>query len=371
MRLTLNFITEEVGMSSHNLWKATFNSMEEAISIHRVDGTILKANRAFCKLVGLGEEEIIGKKCFEVVHKSLNFPHFCPMKKSIKALDKRSVEVSMGGRHFIVSTYPIVEDSAECTKVVHVIKDVTQLKRAREALKNYAEKLEKANSQRQLLIDIISHDLLNIVGTIMNSQELLLKSPLAQDQRRLVECSLQSSLRMADIIRQASSYSRLEDIDKLSFKEIELVEIINISHRLLMSDFKRKGIRVILPQGKYWVLGDEILTEVFYNLLSNALKYSPEGSTVKVEVKEEPESIVVSVADEGCGIPEEYRETIFDRYVRGGKSGVKGTGLGLAIVKRIVELHNGEVWVEANSPKGSVFKVRLMRSMPKASVALF
>jgi hypothetical protein len=102
-----------------------------------------------------------------------------------------------------------------------------------------------------------------------------------------------------------------------------------------------------------------VIEEVFSNLLSNAVKYSPPGSRVVVDFQNEANRWKVMVADQGIGIPNEHKESIFDRFERGERGGIKGMGLGLAIAKRTVDLHNGKIWVEDNTPRGSVFIVEL------------
>jgi signal transduction histidine kinase len=92
---------------------------------------------------------------------------------------------------------------------------------------------------------------------------------------------------------------------------------------------------------------------VLYNLLDNAVKYSPEGGQVVVEAKLSGDFAVVGVSDEGLGIPEEERGTLFERFRRGvsaRKRGIGGSGLGLAICKGIVEAHGGTIWVESPAP---------------------
>ncbi|WP_457555434.1 sensor histidine kinase, partial [Candidatus Pyrohabitans sp.] len=84
-----------------------------------------------------------------------------------------------------------------------------------------------------------------------------------------------------------------------------------------------------------------------------------EGKKVIIEAEDAGDSYIVRVKDFGEGVPDEFKEPIFERFKRREKRGVKGTGLGLAIVKRIAELHSGKVWVEDNSPKGAVFVVKL------------
>ena len=112
-----------------------------------------------------------------------------------------------------------------------------------------------------------------------------------------------------------------------------------------------------------------IIEQVFTNFISNAIKYSPEGSHVVVGISDAGDEWKVTVKDSGSGISEHDRELIFTRFSRlekAKKGGIKGTGLGLAIVHKIVYLHNGSVGVDSNSPeKGSTFWVRLNKAPAK------
>ncbi len=343
-----------------NVWEATFNSIDEAISIHTVDGTIIRANRAFCRLVGLSEGKIVGKKCYEIVHGSLCFPDFCPLKKTEKSRKKESVEFEIWGRHFIVSTYPVEEDG-EINCIVHVIKDITELKAAKKAVRNYAYRLEEANAYKQLLIDITTHDIMNILTILLNSQRFLLDTQLSEEQRELVEMSLDSCNRITSLIEKIAKYSKIGELKKIHPKEVDLTEVIKNAYHILKGEFDKKGIKVILPQKTCTIHCDEIIEEVFYNLLYNALKYSPENSTVQVEIQEDENSVTISFYDQGYGVPEKIKDAIFTRFFRGSFI-EKGMGLGLAIVKQIVELHRGSVWVENNQPKGSIFRVKLPKN---------
>jgi signal transduction histidine kinase len=106
----------------------------------------------------------------------------------------------------------------------------------------------------------------------------------------------------------------------------------------------------------------EALGHALWNLLDNAVKYSIEPGSVQVSVARKPHSIVISVKDQGIGIPQREQRNIFRKFVRGeqvGKLGIKGTGLGLAIVAHIVEAHGGTIEVESEEGKGSTFRLVL------------
>ncbi len=112
-----------------------------------------------------------------------------------------------------------------------------------------------------------------------------------------------------------------------------------------------------------------MIAEVFANLISNAVKYGPPAGTVAVEVHDAGDRWRVSVADRGEGVPDAYKERVFDRFERLAKEGVKGTGLGLAIAKRIIDLHGGQIAVRDNPGGGAMFEVMLPKAGPREAAA--
>jgi PAS domain S-box-containing protein len=468
--------------SLSSLLQKAFEHAEDALSVHRTDGTLLLVNDAFCRLVGKSREEILGKKCYEVVHSERDFPHFCPMVKAKRDLLPHNAEFSMNGRDFLVSVYPVVE-RGEMYAAVHIIKDITELKekerqleearsflqsvidgiadpilvvdleyrlklvnkafsrlypgsgrcfrvthgrrtpcrgaehpcpleevrrllkpvvvehvhrhggevryieiiasplfdaggslagvvesmrdvtehkRREEEVRGYARKLEESNRMKELFLDILRHDVLNPAGVALNFTDLLLEDAHTEEERENLEAIKRSIERLIQIVEDASTLARLESGRGFKLEELNLAEVIHRAVAATHHLIKERGMRIELNfGGNLPIRGSRMLEQVFINLLTNAAKYAAEGKRVIVEVEDEGNSYLVKVRDFGPGIPDEFKGTVFERFSRKEKRGVKGIGLGLAIVKRIVELHRGEVWVEDNSPSGAVFCVRL------------
>ncbi|HEQ78265.1 MAG TPA: ATP-binding protein [Euryarchaeota archaeon] len=107
------------------------------------------------------------------------------------------------------------------------------------------------------------------------------------------------------------------------------------------------------------IKANAIIEEAFSNLISNAIKYAPEGERIVIEGEEKDNFWRIKIIDFGDGIADENKKRIFDRFKRKAKRGVKGTGLGLAIAKRIIELHKGRIWIEDNPKNGAVFIVEI------------
>jgi signal transduction histidine kinase len=118
---------------------------------------------------------------------------------------------------------------------------------------------------------------------------------------------------------------------------------------------KNLSIQVNIPQSLHLYADRNALHDIFINLLSNAFKFTDDGGQVSISATQKDQSILLEIRDTGIGIPEDKLQMIFDEFyqVEGGKHG--GTGLGLAITKRLVEEHDGNIWVESQLGKGSTF----------------
>lgn len=165
--------------------------------------------------------------------------------------------------------------------------------------------------------------------------------------------------RLAGLIDDLLLFSRdlpLENMEMVQQQPL-LIDVVNELADLA----EEKKIEIDLNCSNETVFGqDRLLERVFYNLLENAVKYSSGGTKVSILVEQEEGKTMVSFADQGEGIPADYRQDIFEPFFRIDKSrsrAVGGNGLGLAVCKKILNRHNAEISVESNDPKGSVFQI--------------
>lgn len=165
--------------------------------------------------------------------------------------------------------------------------------------------------------------------------------------------------RLAGLIDDLLLFSRdlpLENMEMVQLQPL-LIDVVNELADLA----EEKKIEIDLNCSNETVFGqDRLLERVFYNLLENAVKYSSGGTKVSILVEQEEGKTMVSFADQGEGIPADYRQDIFEPFFRIDKSrsrAVGGNGLGLAVCKKILNRHNAEISVESNDPKGSVFQI--------------
>jgi len=233
-----------------------------------------------------------------------------------------------------------------------------------EKVRQRTSELAESNKLKDLFIDIMRHDLLNPAGVVRTSTQVALmdeKDPKKKETLQLIE---NSSDRLIKMIENASVFAKLESGEKIELKEMDLGAILKDAVEGLVSKAKERKIKINLDaKGKFPASVNPLIGDVIANFITNAIKYGPANSEIVVGIKKEKGKYRMSVADKGEGIPDKYKTAVFDRFTRLEKGAIKGTGLGLAIVKKIVELHNGKVWVENNSPKGSVFIVEIPRRL--------
>ena len=240
-----------------------------------------------------------------------------------------------------------------------LVRSQNQRRRASEEVERYARDLEKANGLKELFIDIMSHDFLNPAAAVQGYGMYIQEGDGDANTKKMALRITEANARLIEMIQDAAKLSRLAEADDLECAPRDL----NLLIREAVQDIE-SPLAVDFPAaGEYPVTANTILGDVFVNLLTNAIKYAPAGRRVEIGIRDGGAEWVASVKDFGPGIRDEDKLKIFTRLERIKKEGVQGTGLGLAIVKRVVELHQGRIWVEDNPAGGTVFCV----SLPKAA----
>ncbi len=244
--------------------------------------------------------------------------------------------------------------------------EVRERKAAEEKLKKYSKQLMDSNELKDLFTDILRHDLINPATVIKGYVEYLLENEKDTKKSAALKTIERNNLKLIQMIENAANLAKLENVEELNFEEMDLKELIEDVIQGLQPRADEKDMCIdFRPKGNYPAQANRIVEEVFSNLISNSIKYSPAASRIIVEICALNDIYwKISVQDSGIGISDEDKTYIFDRFKRVGKTNIKGTGLGLAIVKRIMELHEGQTRVEDNpSGKGTVFWVTLHRKI--------
>ena len=229
-----------------------------------------------------------------------------------------------------------------------------------------AEELGQIEMLRSDFINNFSHEFKTPIVSIAGFTKLLKKGNLSEETRNeYLDIIEEESLRLSALATNVLNLAKVENQSILSdTADYNLSEQIRNCVLLLETKWTRKNIELVLPEEEYQIHGnEELLKQVWINLLDNAIKFSDEYGTVEVDIHEMERTLRIQVSNFGEPIPEEKRERIFGKFYQADEShSTEGNGVGLAIVKKIVELHKGKVSVECDGGKNT-FTVELPKGM--------
>jgi signal transduction histidine kinase len=232
-----------------------------------------------------------------------------------------------------------------------------KLRKSESAYKKLARQLAEANNIKNLLFDVITHDLRSAAGSIYSFASLLHEQESDNEINKYI---LLSSKSLLDAINNITSLAKINLGERIERKKTDICSIINDSlEEFRISRDKDDFEFIFEPEGELYANVNPIISEIFKNYTSNAIRYAYDGKKLIFEAFKDGNNIVVKAKDFGKTIPEDKRRIIFKRNIKLKQDGLYGDGLGLAIVKNIAETHNGEVWVEPNYPTGNIFCLRL------------
>ena len=219
-----------------------------------------------------------------------------------------------------------------------------------------AEALRQSEKLKSALLDAVTHDLRTPLTSIKASVTMLLEENSAEaihvtlereSRHELLEVIDEETDRLNNFVESMVEVAKLEAGEfSLRKSEIEVAEIIEHSLQRAAHLTANHLLKLNLSKKLEPISVDKkAISEAIYNLIENAVKYSPKGTTIKIDVKIVADNLRVSVEDEGQGIAENERDKVFQKFYRGDKS-AKGFGMGLAIVRGIIEAHSGNIWIE-------------------------
>jgi len=363
--------TEEKIKHAAKEWRTTFDSITDMISIHDGNFKITRVNRALANTFKIEPKELIGKTCYEVFHDAKEPCPNCPHIQTLKTKEPATLEFFEPrlGIHLGISTSPVFDENGEITSSVHIAKNITERKKAEERLRKANEKLKEYNQLKDEFISTASHELRTPLSIIMGAIRLILDEipgKIVEEQRDVLAMAMENMQRLSRIVDSLLSISRIEsgklDLQKTVVNICELIKGTVSDYKDLAQE-KALSLDCEVPEHSVDICLDPDKTkEVLINLISNSVKFTPEGGWVKVICTKQDGKVLVSVQDSGVGIAKEDIPKLFDKFTQFGRKagpGEKGTGLGLAIAKELVEMHGGKIEVESKVNKGTTFTVSL------------
>lgn len=332
-------------------FKLAVDGVADVVVITDKAGKIIYANPVTESTTGFTVKECLGKKPSELWGGKMSIDYYKKMWKTI-AHDKKSFRgevnnVRKDGNEYIAHLHisPLLNQDKEVEFYVGVQRDITR-----------ERQIDRMKTE---FISLASHQLRTPLSAMKWYLEMILDGdvgPLSRDQKKYIDEVYSSNQRMIELVNSLLSISRIEsgriiveplltDIHTLIDEVIEEVQVL--------SDKKKQKIQVrVANEVPKIMLDPKLIRNVYLNLLTNAVKYSPEGSTIKVHVRMKEESVYSEVIDQGYGIPEEQQERIFTKFFRASNitsNDTEGTGLGLYLVRAIIISSGGIIGFKSNS----------------------
>jgi PAS domain S-box-containing protein len=276
-------------------------------------------------------------------------------------------------RYFLPRAVPIVDEARRVVGCTLVLGDVTEFRRLDE--------------MKSGLLSLVSHELKTPLTSMRMILPLIIEGkvgPLADRQRELLVAVRDDAERLHRIVENLLDMGRLESGRGLAdVRPVRAGELVGRSIEPLRAAFRDANVTLQFePDAEsgttgatgatgVWVLADPLrIGHVFANLLTNALRYTPAGGSVRIGLRSGGDHVEFTVSDSGAGIPRQYLYRVFEKFFRvPGQPGESGSGLGLAIVKDVVEAHGGHVGVESTEGRGATFRFTLRLTTPPDAAA--
>ncbi|MEO0096936.1 MAG: ATP-binding protein [candidate division WOR-3 bacterium] len=381
--------TKEIYLTKQE-WEKTFDAINDLIIIIDKDFNITKANKKACQY--FGEKELIGKKCYEIFHSTKQPIALCPFSKTLRAKMSFTEEIEIDEKVFLISVSPIFDEKGDVSACVHIARDITNLKIIEENLRKKnqeltiltqqlqtsqneliktAERLAKANEELTKLsntktefVQILSHEMRTPLTAILEGSNLIYENISDENLQKIIKLIKNNAQKLFELINDLLDLTKIESgQQELLPQLIDIRKIISELTENINVIAKEKGINLIkeieenLP---FAFIDEKAFYRIIVNLLSNAIKYSKENGKIIIRALKHPQEdkIIISVKDNGIGIPKEEQYKVFQRFAQishPGYSSLSGTGLGLALCKELIERSGEKIWFESEEHKGTTF----------------
>lgn len=357
----LNDLSEVIRLTQENLEQESkrlhsiLSHMTDGVLATNRRGKITMINDMAKKQLGVQKEDVLNKSILELLKIEDEFE----LRDLITQIPELMIDSQDGNGEYLslrVRFALIRRESGFISGLVAVLHDTTEQ--------------EKEERERRLFVSNVSHELRTPLTSVKSYLEALdegaLSEPVAPD---FIKVSLDETNRMMRMVTDLLHLSRIDNAT--SHLDVELINftafitfILNRFDKMRGPDEEKKYDLVRdYPITSVWIeIDTDKMTQVIDNILNNAIKYSPDGGKITVTMKTTDDQMILSISDQGLGIPKQDLPRIFDRFYRVDRARSRaqgGTGLGLAIAKEIVKQHEGFIWAKSEYGKGSTFTIVL------------
>ena len=357
----LNDLSEVIRLTQENLEQESkrlhsiLSYMTDGVLATNRRGKITMINDMAKKQLGVQKEEILNKSILEL----LKIEDEYELRDLITQVPELMIDSQDANGEYLslrVRFALVRRESGFISGLVAVLHDTTEQ--------------EKEERERRLFVSNVSHELRTPLTSVKSYLEALdegaLSEPVAPD---FIKVSLDETNRMMRMVTDLLHLSRIDNAT--SHLDVELINftafitfILNRFDQIRGQDEEKKYELVRdYPITSVWIeIDTDKMTQVIDNILNNAIKYSPDGGKITVTMKTTDDQMILSISDQGLGIPKQDLPRIFDRFYRVDRARSRaqgGTGLGLAIAKEIIKQHKGFIWAKSEYGKGSTFTIVL------------
>ena len=367
---------EEALRQNETLLRTIINGTKDLVFLEDRESHILMANEATAKAFGFSLADLIGKGPME-------YSKDPELAKSIMANDRQvmdsdtSVNVEehmvsgMADRIYLSSKSPWHDEQGNVIGLIDIARDITDRIEMEKKLRHTAQELAEKNALITDFFINVSHEFRTPISVLQLAIEIIQEHDIrgslnAGMLKRNLEIIRLNTRRLARLVGNLLDITKIDagfmrpkftyvDIVALLQKMVDSVKPYAARRKLNMTFEPRAGRRVVRTDA-------EFVERIVINLLSNAIKYTQEGGMVRVSCQDSLRNFVISVKDDGDGIPDNMKEIIFDRFRQVNNSlarSSEGCGIGLALAKSLAELLDGRIWVESEQGCGSTFFVEL------------
>ena len=349
---------------SHNKYQGLYNSAPIGYFTLDTNGVILEVNTTGAELFGIEKPKLLRTNFTHLISPASQDSFYFHCKKLFKTAARQNCEIRFlktdGSLLYAHIESIVVPDASGDLKHRIILIDISERKRAEEKAKEVETLKELERLRTELLADI-SHELRSPLTSIKGFSTTLLEydEKLKHEEKlKYLKTIDQASDRLLELIEQLQDISQLDDgILKIVNKPTNINklvrDVVNEAQVRAADHIFKLDLPGNLPRS---TIDARRIRQVLENLINNAVKYSKANTEIKIVVQCEVHELLISVADNGIGIPQEELPRVFDRFFRSRKSkieGQKGIGLGLSICKSLVEAEGGRIWIESEEGKGS------------------
>ncbi|MGD8782405.1 MAG: PAS domain S-box protein [Ignavibacteria bacterium] len=370
---------EESLKESEEIFRNLFDNSTVGIYRSTPDGKFIKANKAFLDLLGYSsfDELVKADKKIDILYADKNerkkFKEVMEKKGKVYGFESRLTRKD--GEIVLTkdSVITVKDNNGNTIFYDGTIEDITKQKKAEQAIINAKEKAEQSEKLKTEFLQQMSHEIRTPINVILNLMQLIKEDMEVEHDSELcenfsiIDSASKRIMRTIDLILnmsmlQSNSYTTSEKIVDI-YNEV-LVRIYNEFRKIA----QEKKIRLTLSNrlnNKVIPIDEYSVTQIFYNIVDNAIKYTNEGRIEIIAENDDQNNTVIYVNDTGIGIDKNYLEKIFDPFSQeesGYTRRYDGTGLGLALVKKYCELNNAEIEINSKKSKGTSVKITFIKS---------